>query len=109
MEFKLGRILELVVGATILADKSLRNEVYELQDEGFMLQVFLGDRNSRVRNQIFVDRVKRRYDCGKKNRFYRFASGNGQFAYDVAWHRLGRVIKENQVIGRIGRASISLE
>ncbi len=109
MKLKLKRnLIERAVGKIAGADARLGAARGRLQDEYFLLQGLLESRNTRLTNQALIDRMRERYDGGKRSFWYRLAGERAQRDYDSVWQIFGDLIKTYQARGLIGRENISL-
>ncbi|MBS3076895.1 hypothetical protein J4233_01350 [Candidatus Pacearchaeota archaeon] len=88
-------IVEKVAGAVLRADKKLEDARGELQDDYFRLRSYLAN-GLGENGQVFVCRVRARYNSGSRNFYYRFAGEWAQRNYDLCWHALGFALKQNQ-------------
>lgn len=100
---------ERFLGTVVRADGRLEAAKGNLQNDFLYLRWILEDRNARLKNQAFIDKMRRRYGEGKRSFYYRFASTQTQKGYDVWWQGVGSLIKYYQAKGLVGRDGISPE
>lgn len=92
-------------GVLIRADRKLDAEAGQLGYDFFLLETILAERESRLRNHSYIDEVRARYNDGQRCFWYGFASSGAQMRYDLAWNRIGNLIKTRQGEGLVGRVS----
>ncbi|RMD67522.1 hypothetical protein D6817_01430 [Candidatus Pacearchaeota archaeon] len=89
-------IARRVFGKLLFADRRLSREIEELHLCRSCLESYARAPKALLSLPLRVERAIEDYSNGRKCWFYSFASHEKQLEYDMAWHRVGRVIKELQ-------------